>query len=124
MSKTKTTKAPVGTKLSLDPPQAWEHSEKGEYIEGRIGRVQESSRFPGRLFRIITNEDGSFYLNGSAGLIQIMDEVKVPTGSTLRVVYTGTRKTNYANPMKVYDVFLIGGANGHANDGVSDDLPF
>lgn len=121
--KTKTTKAPVGQKLSMDPPAAWE-PERGEYLEGRIGRVQESSRFPGRLFRIITTEDGSFYLNGSAGLLAIMDEGRVPTGSTLRVVFTGSRKiAGQPNPMKTYDVFLIGSANGNANDG-ENDLPF
>lgn len=120
MAPKKTVKKPANAKarkgerqLSMDQPERWE-PEVGDEVTGTVGPVRKG-KFNN--YRILRTPDVNYFLNG-AGLDFIMDETALATGTTIRVVYLGEKETAYENPVKLYDVFVVGGESDN------DDMPF
>jgi len=89
----------------------------GDSITGTLGPVKQGTDMQGapRPYRLLTNDDGNFYLNSNADLERkhIFD---MPVGTTVCLTRTEDVQTKYPNPMKTFAVA--------APQSVVDALPF
>lgn len=93
--------------------------EVGDSVEGVLGPVRASTRFPGRSYRLLRTADGTFFLNQYAALEQL-GVFELPVGTEVKIVRTKDRKiAGQPNPMRGFDVYLKS-----ASAESEGDLPF
>lgn len=104
------------TKREDSPPEPLDMA-VGDEVVGTLGPVKQSKQFD-RSYRILTTEDGRYYLNESAALVQA-GVFEMPTGQRVLIVRTkDVPIKGQANPMKGFDVYTPEGNEDNS------DLPF